>query len=65
MFYVVYCEWSILFCVLGVGGVTDGGYVVVTNSNAKIRAVLKDVVVDFMSVDEEVLVIGKVKIVWV
>ena len=52
-FYVVYRERSILFCAPGVGGVTDGGYAVVTNSNAKIRAALKDAAVDFTSADEE------------
>lgn len=63
-FYVIYRERSILFCAPGVGGVTDGGYAVVTNSNTKIRMALKDAAVDFTSADEEALAIGKAKTAW-
>jgi len=52
-FYVIYEERTILFCAPGVGGVNDGGYAVVTNSNIKIRRALNDAGVDFVSADEE------------
>jgi len=60
-FYVVYAERTILFCAPGVGGVTDGGYAVITNSNLKIRRALMDAQVDFSSADEEALAIENAK----
>jgi len=60
-FYVVYEERTILFCAPGVGGVTDGGYAVITNSNQKMRRALMDAQVDFSSADEEALAIENAK----
>lgn len=60
-FYVVYRERTVLFCAPGVGGVEDGGYAVVTQSNAKFRRALTDAAVVFTSADAEAAAIDQAK----